>query len=357
MTGPARIAARSTRGVGRVLLWAGALLGLACLVGAGAAVVLGLRPMVVQSGSMGGAMPAGSLALAEQVPASAVHRGDVVSALDGDGQRITHRVVASAPAATRPGSGQHLVALTLKGDANASADPTPYVVGRVDRVVADLPYAGYLVAWSSGRLAITALGVMASLVGLSVVWGRREPPSPRRRGGTHRTARAGRRLPGRAARRGVAVGAVVLAVVGSWWSPSSRPTGTAASFSDSAALTASAVTPLLPGPTGAVGCANGAAFSGTITVSWTAVAGQTSRYRYRVEVYTTGIGTPLVRSYTLSTNSLVLQYGDLYPNSYLWVGNDKVVVYASLDSGSWRSTGDINRTIWVGGLGDFRCAF
>lgn len=63
-----------------------------------------------------------------------------------NGNRITHRVV-NADA----GAGNS-VSLVLKGDANTEPDLIAYVVTDVERVLADVPYLGYAVAWSSTPL-------------------------------------------------------------------------------------------------------------------------------------------------------------------------------------------------------------
>ncbi|POH74929.1 hypothetical protein [Arthrobacter glacialis] len=123
----------------RCLLNAGAALGLLCLVLAGLALVLGLKPLIAISGSMSPGIPVGSLALAMPTAAAEVAPGQVVSVVASNGTRITHRVVSADP----------VTGLVLKGDANPVADLQPYSFGPADRVVFSVPFLGYVASWLS----------------------------------------------------------------------------------------------------------------------------------------------------------------------------------------------------------------
>lgn len=136
---------------GRILLSLGAALGVVCLVAATASVFLDLRPMVVSSGSMSPAIPAGSLALAQDSAAEEVEVGDVVAVSRADGTRVMHRVVAAEPSGGE-------VALTLQGDANAAPDSEIYVVDRVLAVRFDVPWLGYPISWLSTTWGLMILG-------------------------------------------------------------------------------------------------------------------------------------------------------------------------------------------------------
>jgi hypothetical protein len=65
--------------------------------------------------------------------------------------------------------------LTLQGDANRTPDAEPYVVSRVDRVLADVPVAGRVVAWTAGPVGRFVLGISVGLVLLLALGGRRAP--------------------------------------------------------------------------------------------------------------------------------------------------------------------------------------
>lgn len=132
----------------------GAVAGAVCIVAALASMLFGITPLVFRSGSMAPDMPTGSLALARSAAASDIHVGDVVSVDNQAGTRITHRVVGVDL------SGEQAV-LTLKGDANPSPDPMPYVVSRADRVLVSIPLLGYVAAWLSSKTAVFLGGLLA----------------------------------------------------------------------------------------------------------------------------------------------------------------------------------------------------
>jgi signal peptidase I len=113
--------------------------------------LLGLHRYVITSGSMGRAIPAGSIVLDRDVASAAVRRGDIITFVPpGHARAITHRVAAAD---------RHVLA--TRGDANRTNDPwTLSRAGTVRRVVAHVPYAGYAVA------ALQAWAVRALLVAL-----------------------------------------------------------------------------------------------------------------------------------------------------------------------------------------------
>lgn len=125
------------RTVERWLFNIGAVLGALCLVLAGLTLAFGLKPLIFSSGSMGPAIPTGSLALALPAAVSDVSPGEVVSVVSSDGTRITHRVVSADPS----------MGLVLKGDANAVADLQPYTGAAVDRILFSIPSLGYVASW------------------------------------------------------------------------------------------------------------------------------------------------------------------------------------------------------------------
>lgn len=140
-----------------VLLTGGALLGVLGIVAVAAALLLGLRPLVVTSGSMSPTISAGSLVVVQDEPASHAEVGDVVAVDTGGGARVMHRVVATATA----GDGSGRTVLTLQGDANATPDKEPYVVDRVGGVRAHVPWFGYPVTWLGSSLGLLTLGALA----------------------------------------------------------------------------------------------------------------------------------------------------------------------------------------------------
>jgi signal peptidase I len=146
---------RQVGSVARVIVWLAVCAMAALLAFAFVPTLFGYESLIVGGGSMGKAMPAGSVALTRVVDAHAIGVGDVVSfRYPGGTSTITHRVVGIRD------EGRQRV-FTTKGDVNPSPDPQPvfasYRLHRVEHVV---PYAGSLV-----RLARSpAGGVLLFLV-------------------------------------------------------------------------------------------------------------------------------------------------------------------------------------------------
>lgn len=148
-------------GAKQVLLTAGAVIGALCILTTVGAALFGLRPLVFESGSMSPTIATGDLAIAHEVDASSLERGQVVSVPTGSGTRVTHRIVSVEH------RGDQAV-LRLRGDANRVADAAPYVVDHADRVLFHLPKVGYVVTWLSGPTGLFVLGLYAAFL-LSVL--------------------------------------------------------------------------------------------------------------------------------------------------------------------------------------------
>ncbi|MFD1716323.1 signal peptidase I [Georgenia deserti] len=221
-----------------ILLWVGAALGAVSLVLAGLALLLDIKPLVFRSGSMGPEMPPGTIALAQTVAAQDVAVGDVVSVV-AEGTRITHRVVGMDSSAV----GTELI---LRGDANPVADPEPYAVQDVDRVVATVPSALAVASSTPARVAVVGLALGAALV---LLW-------PRQRGEQRRTA--------------VTAGlALAVGLTGASLSPALP---TSARWSDTGALTTGSFAAYtVPTPQATTCSISGNAITGyTATIRWPA---------------------------------------------------------------------------------------
>lgn len=153
--------ARSRRGfgarLGRVLLTVGAVLGTATMVIAAIVAIGGFRPLVFQSASMAPAIDAGALAFAKTIPADEARVGDVVSVVNQEGVRVSHRVVTI-------GEGDEGTTLQLQGDANAHPDAEIYQVDEVDRIVLDVPYVGHVLNWARQPWALVVSGALIVLL-------------------------------------------------------------------------------------------------------------------------------------------------------------------------------------------------
>ncbi|MEG9226176.1 signal peptidase I [Aeromicrobium sp. Sec7.5] len=219
MTGTRRGTKR--RLVREVALWIGAVLGVLSIVATVAALAFDVKPLVFRSGSMSPAIESGALALAREVPATQVEKGDVVSVIGADGVRVTHRVVAVGQVG---GS----VSLALQGDANATPDAEAYTVGSVDRVLWDVPHVGRVVAAAGSPIGTFVCGALVMLC-LYLAFA---PTRPR--------TQAGRRPAGR--RRGTDARAVMAVLGGALLAlPLAQPQGTLAYFTDSAPMSTGSI--------------------------------------------------------------------------------------------------------------------
>jgi signal peptidase I len=244
------------------LLTGGAVLGAVCILAAVAAAAFGLRPLVFLSGSMSPAIETGALGIAHEVPASSLEPGDVVSVPTEGGDRVTHRIVSVAMDGDE-------AELTLRGDANATADADTYRVAHADRVLFDVPLVGYAVGWMVGPVGLFLLGLYAAFL-LSVILRRppeRAPAADPDPTAGHVTATA---------LTLVVLAAVVYAVLPLRVSP------TLAAFTDPVAVSGTQLTAALPAPANAA-CAKGN--GQRVTLTWAVATGVTYK------VYDDGVAT------------------------------------------------------------------
>lgn len=174
-----RAALRYLRGV---LYWLGvvaACVALMAILGCVGARLFGYSPYVMYGGSMGSAVPLGSIAFIEDVPAESLEVGDVIvfqPPSSGEaGEPLMHRIVSIEEV-----DGQRVV--RTKGDANGSADPWDLrLSGEGGRLVFAVPYVGHLLWFLQTRIAwvalILPLAAYLGYVALRRIWapsGRRE---------------------------------------------------------------------------------------------------------------------------------------------------------------------------------------
>ena len=105
------------------LLWAAAALGLIALVLVFCAYFFNMSIILFRTGSMEPTVPAGSAALVQEVEASEVEVGDVLTVERPGEMPVTHRVTSVESGET---ADQRVI--TMQGDANNSPDPSPYVI-------------------------------------------------------------------------------------------------------------------------------------------------------------------------------------------------------------------------------------
>lgn len=123
---PAVRRGRSRGVVTEVLLWIAAIAGVVCIVLVILAYTANITLIMFKTGSMSPTIPAGSVAIVQEVPASQIAVGDVVT-VDRPAQLpVTHRVTS-----IQPGDTADARIITMRGDANDSDDPFPYEVETV----------------------------------------------------------------------------------------------------------------------------------------------------------------------------------------------------------------------------------
>ena len=130
--------------------------------------LFGLSLVVLVTGSMSPAMPAGTLAIVQHVAAADIQVDDVVTVpRHGSDIPVTHRVVDVQ--ANTDGS----VALTLRGDANPIDDPKPYIVDDAQRVVAALPGLGPAAGWLLSPYVRIGFVLLVAVAIVLALWPRR----------------------------------------------------------------------------------------------------------------------------------------------------------------------------------------
>ncbi|MCX6401335.1 MAG: signal peptidase I [Propionibacteriales bacterium] len=162
---------RTVRWGREAVLWLGGAVGVLCIASFLAGWLFSVTPLVFASGSMSPAYETGALGIAHEVPAADIEVGDVVSVVNAEGNRVTHRVVQAAPAGDT-------VALTLQGDTNSTPDAETYYVSAADRVSFGVPFAGYALSAASSPFGLLVM-VLLVLASLFLGFGRREGDAPR----------------------------------------------------------------------------------------------------------------------------------------------------------------------------------
>ncbi len=155
-------ARRLAHTVEEVVLTVLSILGALCVVLVVLALVFDVTLIMFKTGSMSPTIPAGSVAIVREIPASEVNVGDVVT-VDRPGQLpVTHRVTSVTEG---PAPDQRI--LTMKGDANEAEDLAPYTVSTVRTTMASIPGLAPLIVRMSNPYVLGAVTIGASLL---VVW-------------------------------------------------------------------------------------------------------------------------------------------------------------------------------------------
>jgi signal peptidase len=174
--------------VGNILLNIAAAGGVLCILAVIASIGFDITLIMFKTGSMSPTIPTGSLAVVRQIPASEIKVGDIVT-VDRAGQPpITHRVTSVLPADGDKRS------ITMRGDANPSADPAPYTIDHARIVLASFPGLAYVVVALSNPLILGATTVGATALVAWAFWPRTSGPRKRRAPKKHAATSAGASL-------------------------------------------------------------------------------------------------------------------------------------------------------------------
>ncbi len=156
----------------------GALIGVVALVAVATLPVLfGYHTYVVEGGSMGSSLKAGSVAVSKPTGPYALEIGDIIARRSSpDSPPVLHRIVDISIE-----DGQRV--FVTQGDVNRTPDPQPVAFdGQGDKVVYSVPYAGYILHYAQGRLGRLLL-IGAPLAMLAVIFLRDAWRSRRQRKG------------------------------------------------------------------------------------------------------------------------------------------------------------------------------
>lgn len=151
-----------------------AVLGVVCIAATIAAFALNISLIMFKTGSMSPTIPAGSLAVVKQIPASDIRVGDITTVSRGEGMLpVTHRVVS----VTQVGGATY--SIEMQGDANATPDSRPYEVTQVKKVLWHIPGLAYAVSTVSQPIYMVGISVAASLLVVWAFWPREQHNEPR----------------------------------------------------------------------------------------------------------------------------------------------------------------------------------
>jgi signal peptidase len=163
---PATASAPRRRGLAKivadVLLWIAAIGGVICIVLVILAYTAGITLIMFKTGSMSPTIPAGSVAVVQRIPASEIEIGDVVTVDRAGDLPVTHRVTSISDG---PSPDERVI--TMKGDANAVADPAPYTVTSGRIVLFSVPGIATVIVGMGNPFVLGGITIAAAVL---VVW-------------------------------------------------------------------------------------------------------------------------------------------------------------------------------------------
>lgn len=151
-----------------MLLTVLSVLGLGCIVLVILGLTMNMSLVMFSTGSMAPTIPAGSVALVQEIPAGDIEVGDVVTVERSGKLPVTHRVTeilaVEDDAAT----------FTMQGDANDTPDTEPYTAETVRIVRGHIPGVARVVVAFQNPLTLGALTIGAALLVTWAFWPRQE---------------------------------------------------------------------------------------------------------------------------------------------------------------------------------------
>ncbi|MHA3684885.1 signal peptidase I [Leucobacter sp. HY1910] len=148
-----------------------AVMGVLSIVVFLSAMFFGVKALNVMSGSMEPGIPTGSMIFTTKIDAKDITPGDVITTERTQGEGlITHRVLEISPVDGSPTAFE----MRMRGDANATEDPQPYVITEADKYFFHAPFVGLvssLLKTSTGLYV--GVAVVALLLFIFIVPGKR----------------------------------------------------------------------------------------------------------------------------------------------------------------------------------------
>lgn len=145
-----------------------AAVGALCILAVIAAVVFQVTLIMFSTGSMSPTIPAGSVAVVREVPATEIAVGDVVTVDRPNALPITHRVTEIVD------TDGDRVTFTMQGDANADPDPAPYTTETVRLVLFAVPGMAAVISPLQDPLVLGTITVLAAALVTWAFWPHRE---------------------------------------------------------------------------------------------------------------------------------------------------------------------------------------
>ena len=168
------------RGAGRIvadgLVWIAAVGGVICITLVVLAFTAQITLIMFRTGSMSPTIPAGSVAVVQRIPASEIAVGDVVTVDRPGDLPVTHRVTS-----IEPGAGDEERVITMRGDANAAEDPSPYPVTTVRIVLFSIPGIATVIVGMGNPFVLGGLTLAATTLVVWAFWPRSTGGSKDRR--------------------------------------------------------------------------------------------------------------------------------------------------------------------------------